>query len=109
MIIKLYLFYILLFQWEIQQIYGDTTFGCTINNNHYLSISSNKTSLRLSCIDKGYILVRNLIFGVHKSSNLSCSYQPGDCTTRTKSIGRECNGLTYCDLGLYSQYLHTCK
>ncbi|CAF3482169.1 unnamed protein product, partial [Rotaria sp. Silwood2] len=39
----------------------------------------------------------------------SCTYQPGDCTTRTTYIGMECNGLTTCDLDLNPQYLHICN
>ncbi|CAF1039253.1 unnamed protein product [Rotaria sordida] len=104
--------FLLLFQWQIKQIYGETISGCTINNNNR-RINNDKTSVTLSCANNGYILVRNLTFGVHKTSSLAikptCSYQPGDCTTRTTYIGMECNGLTTCDLDLNPQYLHICK
>lgn len=106
----LHLFLLLLFQWHIKQISGETVSGCTINNNNR-RINNDKTSVTLSCPNNGYILVRNLTFGVHKTSSLpsTCTYQPGDCTTRTTYIGMECNGLTTCDLDLNPQYLHICK
>jgi hypothetical protein len=109
MIVRLYFFYILLFQWKIKQIHSETVHGCTINNNNQQSISTNKTSITLSCTNNGYILVQNLTFGVHKTLNPTCSYQSGDCTTRTTYIGMECNGLTNCNLDLNPQYLHICK
>jgi hypothetical protein len=109
MIVRLYFFYIWLFQWKIKQTHSETAYGCTINNNNRQSISSNKTSVTLSCINNGYILVQNLTFGVHKTSNRTCSYQPGDCTTRTTHIGMECSGLTNCNLDLDPPYLHKCK
>ncbi|CAF3782709.1 unnamed protein product [Rotaria sp. Silwood1] len=103
---------LLLFQWQIKQISGETISGCTINNNNR-RINNDKTSVTLSCPNNGYILVRNLTFGVHKTSSLAikstCSYQPGDCTTRTTYIGMECNGLTTCHLDLNPQYLHICS
>jgi hypothetical protein len=101
---------LLLFQWQIRQISGETVSGCTINNNNR-RINNDKTSVTLSCANNGYILVRNLTFGVHKTIPLTstCTYQPGDCTTRTTYIGMECNGLTTCDLDLNPQYLHICK
>ncbi|CAF3325689.1 unnamed protein product [Rotaria sp. Silwood2] len=104
--------FLLLFQWQIKEISGETISGCTINNNNR-RINNDKTSVTLSCANNGYILVRNLTFGVHKTSSLAikstCSYQPGDCTTRTTYIGMECNGLTTCDLDLNPQYLHICS
>jgi hypothetical protein len=109
MFIRLYFFYILLFQWNIKQIHSEIVHGCTINNNNRRTILSNKTSVTLSCVNNGYILVQNLTFGVHKTSNPTCSYQPGDCTTRTTYIGMECNGLKNCNLDLNPQYLHICK
>jgi hypothetical protein len=109
MIQRLFIFYILLFHWKIKQIHSETVYGCTINNNNRRTISSNKTSVTLSCANNEYILVQNLTFGVHKTSISTCSYQPGDCTTRTTYIGMECNGLTNCNLDLNPQYLHICK
>jgi hypothetical protein len=104
--------FLLLFQWHIKQISGETVSGCTLNNNNNRRLNYDKTSVTLSCANNGYILVKNLTFGVHKSSLLTtaptCSYQPGDCTTRTTYIGLECNGLTTCDLDLNPQYLHIC-
>ncbi|CAF1990778.1 unnamed protein product [Rotaria magnacalcarata] len=104
--------FLLLFQLQIKQISTETISGCTINNNNR-RITNGKTSVTLSCPNNGYILVKNLTFGVHKTSLLSitptCSYQPGDCTTRTTYIGMECNGLTTCDLDLNPQYLHICS
>jgi hypothetical protein len=105
--------FLLLFQLQIQEIAGETVSGCTINNNNNRRINNEKTSVTLSCADNGYILVRNLTFGVHKNllstTTPTCSYQPGDCTTRTTYIGMECNGLTTCDLDLNPQYLHICE
>lgn len=109
MIVRLNFVFILLLQWYIQQIYCETVHGCTINNHNRQIISSNQTSVTLSCINHGYILVQNLTFGVHKTLNPTCSYQTGDCTTRTTYIGMECNGLQNCNLDLNSQYLHICK
>jgi len=109
MIVRLFFLYIFVFQWNIKQIHSETVNGCTINNNNRQSISSNKTSVTLSCANNGYILVRNLTFGVHKTSTSTCSYQSGDCTARTTYIGMECNGLTNCNLDLNPQYLHICK
>jgi hypothetical protein len=114
MILHLFLLniFLLLFQSHIKQISGETISGCTINNNNNRRINNDKTSVTLSCANNGYILVRNLTFGVHKnllSTTPTCSYQPGDCTTRTTYIGMECNGLTTCDLDLNPQYLHICK
>ena len=104
--------FLLLFEWQIMQISGETVSGCTINNNDR-RINNDETSVTLSCPNNGYILVRNLTFGVHKTSSLittaTCSYQAGDCTTRTTYIGMECNGLATCDLDLNPQYLHICK
>lgn len=118
----LHLFFLFLFQFRIEHISAETVSGCTINNNHNHHSNNNnnnnrritqeKTSVTLSCANNGYILVRNLTFGVHKnslSSTPTCSYQPGDCTTRTTYIGMECNGLTTCDLDLNPQYLHICS
>ena len=102
---NLYMIY-LLCQWQILRISTESVHGCTINNQQR---SSNKTSVTLSCTNDGYILVQNLTFGVHKNSNLTCFYQAGDCTTRTTSIGLECNGLRTCQLDLNPQYLHICK
>jgi hypothetical protein len=109
MFVRLFFLYIFLFQWNIKQIHSETVNGCTINNNNRQSILSNKTSVTLSCANNGYILVRNLTFGVHKTSTSTCSYQSGDCTARTTYIGMECNGLTNCNLDLNPQYLHICK
>ena len=109
MIVRLFFLYIFLFQWQIKQIQCETVNGCTINNNNRRSISSNKTSVTLSCANNEYILVRNLTFGVHKTLSSTCTYQLGDCTTRTTYIGMECNGLTKCNLDLNPQYLHICK
>ena len=101
-------------QWQIKQLSAETVSGCTINNNNRRN-NNDKTSVTLTCPNNGYILVRNLTFGVHKTSSLApatssfCTYQPGDCTTRTTYIGMECNGLTTCDLDLNPQYLHICK
>jgi hypothetical protein len=109
----LHIFLLFVFQRPIEQIYGETVSGCTINNNNR-RINNDKTSVTLSCANNGYILVRNLTFGVHKTSSLTstttatCSYQSGDCTTRTTYIGMECNGLTTCDIDLNPQYLHIC-
>lgn len=106
------IFFLSLFQFHISQISGETVSGCTINNNNNRRITNEKTSVTLSCANNGYILVRNLTFGVHKnalSTTATCSYQPGDCTTRTTYIGMECNGLTTCNLDLNPQYLHICK
>ncbi|CAF4914811.1 unnamed protein product [Rotaria socialis] len=104
--------FLLLFQLQLKQISTETISGCTINNNNR-RIANGKTSVTLSCPNNGYILVKNLTFGVHKTSLLpitpTCSYQSGDCTTRTTYIGMECNGLTTCDLDLNPQYLHICK
>jgi hypothetical protein len=104
MFVRLYIFVILLFQWKIPRIHCETVHGCTNNNQR-----SNKTSVTLSCANNGYILVQNLTFGVHKTSNPTCSYQSGDCTTRTTYIGMECNGLQNCNMDLNPQYLHICK
>lgn len=107
-----HLFFLFAFQFGIEYISGETVSGCTINNNNNRRITHEKTSVTLSCANNGYILVRNLTFGVHKnslSSTPTCSYQPGDCTTRTTYIGMECNGLTTCDLDLNPQYLHICS
>ena len=106
--------FLLLFQWQTKQISAETVSGCTINNNNNRRINTDKTSVTLSCANNGYILVRNLTFGVHKTPSVTtapsaCSYQLGDCTTRTTYIGMECNGLTTCDLDLNPQYLHICK
>ncbi|CAF1537080.1 unnamed protein product [Rotaria sp. Silwood1] len=114
MIVKLFFFYIFLFQLKIKQINCEIVHGCTINNNNNNPnnrqlISSNKTSITLSCPNNGYILVKNLTFGVHKTLSQTCSYQPGDCTTRTTYIGMECNGLQYCNIDLNPQYLHICS
>ncbi|CAF2639520.1 unnamed protein product [Rotaria sp. Silwood2] len=113
MIVRLFFFYIFLFQLQIKQINCEIVNGCTINNNNNnnnrRSVSSNKTSITLSCSNNGYILVRNLTFGVHKTASQTCSYQPGDCTTRTTYIGMECNGLRNCNLDLNPQYLHICS
>ena len=108
------LFFLFVFQFHLEHISGETVSGCTINNNNNNNrrITHGKTSVTLSCANNGYILVRNLTFGVHKnslSSTPTCSYQPGDCTTRTTYIGMECNGLTTCDLDLNPQYLHICS
>ncbi|CAF0731807.1 unnamed protein product [Adineta steineri] len=108
--------FLIIFQWQIKQISTETVSGCTINNNNR-RINNDKTSVTLSCANNGYILVKNLTFGVHKTSSFStattatssCTYQPGDCTTRTTYIGMECNGLTTCDLDLNPQYLHICS
>jgi hypothetical protein len=112
MILHLFFLFLLL-QFRIERISGETVTGCTINNNNNRRINhQEKTSVTLSCANNGYILVRNLTFGVHKTSlaiTSTCSYQPGDCTTRTTYIGMECNGLTTCDLDLNPQYLHICK
>jgi hypothetical protein len=111
MIVRFYFFYVfLLFQWKIKQIHSEKVYGCTINNNNNSqSISSDKKYITLSCTNNRYILVQNLIFGVHKTPNSSCSYQPGDCTTSTNNIGLGCNGLTNCNLDLNPQFLHSCK
>ncbi|CAF1014361.1 unnamed protein product [Adineta steineri] len=109
MIVRLFFFYIFFIQYQIEQIHCETVNGCTINNNNRRSISSNKTSVTLSCENNGYILVRNLTFGVHKTLSSTCSYQSGDCTTHTTYIGMECNGLTKCNLDLNPQYLHICS
>ncbi|CAF3826501.1 unnamed protein product [Rotaria sordida] len=106
MIVRLFFFYNFLFQLNIKEINCEIINGCTINNNNRQLISSNKTSITLSCPNNGYILVRNLTFGVHKTLSQTCSYQPGDCTTRTTYIGMECNGLKNCNLDLNPQYLH---
>lgn len=108
-------FIFIIFQYLWKSHYAETVSGCTMNSNqqrrtHY----PEKTSVTLSCANQGFILVRNLTFGVHKSLDITsgtplCSYQPGDCTTRTTFIGMECNGLTSCDLDLNPQYLHICK
>ena len=113
-IMKLHFIFII-FQYLWKTHYAETVSGCTMNSNqqrrtHY----PEKTSVTLSCANQGFILVRNLTFGVHKSLDIAsgapfCSYQPGDCTTRTTFIGMECNGLTSCDLDLNPQYLHICK
>jgi len=110
---NLYIF-LFVFQLQITLISSESVSGCTINNqnnnNNNKQIHIGKTSVTLSCANNGYILVRNLTFGVHKKSlsTPTCSYQPGDCTTRTTYIGMECNGLTTCDLDLNPQYLHIC-
>jgi hypothetical protein len=118
MILRLSILHIVLcvFQSRINEIDSETVSGCTINNNnqHHRQLSNEKTSVTLSCANHGFILVKNLTFGVHKSTALlatspTCSYQPGDCTTRTTFIGMECNGLTSCNLDLNPQYLHICK
>ncbi|UJR09451.1 hypothetical protein I4U23_013690 [Adineta vaga] len=109
MIIRYIFFFIYVFQWHISSISCETVHGCTINNNNRQTISTNKTSVILSCANNEYILVRNLTFGVHKTASSTCSYQPGDCTTRTTYIGMECNGLTKCHLDLNPQYLHICS
>jgi hypothetical protein len=112
MTVHLFFIFLLL---QFQQISSETVSGCTINNNNNNNrriIQSQKPFVTLSCANNGYILVRNLTFGVHKNSLATpstCSYQPGDCTTRTTYIGMECNGLTTCDLDLNPQYLHICK
>lgn len=116
MIRQIFSFHILLFYvlpWHVKHSHGETVSGCTINNNQRRT-NNDKTSVTLSCANNGFILVRNLTFGVHKSSLLTstaptCAYQPGDCTTRTTFIGMECNGLTSCNLDLNPQYLHICK
>ncbi|CAF1612290.1 unnamed protein product, partial [Adineta ricciae] len=101
-------------KWQIKQLSAETVSGCTINNNNRRN-NNDKTSVTLTCPNNGYILVRNLTFGVHKTSSLApatssfCTYQQGDCTTRTTYIGMECNGLTTCNLDLNPQYLHICS
>ncbi|CAF4476632.1 unnamed protein product, partial [Rotaria magnacalcarata] len=107
-VIKLFFFYIFLFQFQIKHIHSETVHGCTLNNNNNNRrlLTTNKTSVTLSCANNGYILVRTLTFGVHKTASSSCSFQPGDCTTRTTYIGMECNGLQKCNLDLNPQYLH---
>ncbi|CAF3944795.1 unnamed protein product, partial [Rotaria magnacalcarata] len=62
--------FLLLFQLQIKQISTETISGCTINNNNR-RIANGKTSVTLSCPNNGYILVKNLTFGVHKTSLLS--------------------------------------
>ena len=104
---------LLLFHSQIQQHRAETVTGCTVhanNNDRVSSLPNNKASVTLACANHGYILVRNLTFGVHKSPSITpaCSFQPDDCTTRTSSIGMECNGLTSCHLDLNPQYLHIC-
>ncbi|UJR36754.1 hypothetical protein I4U23_029469 [Adineta vaga] len=120
MTIRIFLLNTILFisLWQIKQLSAETVSGCTINNNNRRN-NNDKTSVTLTCPNNGYILVRNLTFGVHKTSSLaatptassssSCTYQQGDCTTRTTYIGMECNGLTTCDLDLNPQYLHICS
>ncbi|CAF3487676.1 unnamed protein product [Rotaria socialis] len=110
-VIKLFFFYIFLFQFQIKHIHSETVHGCTLNNNNNNRrlLTTNKTAVTLSCANNGYILVRTLTFGVHKTASSSCSFQPGDCTTRTTYIGMECNGLQKCNLDLNPQYLHICS
>lgn len=96
----------------IKSIQTETVHGCTRHNQNRQTISStsNQTSVLLSCPNHGYILVQNLTFGVHNNtSNGTCTYQTGDCITRTTYIGTECNGLNQCKLDLNPQYLHICK
>ena len=97
----------------IEQIQAETVNGCTVTNHNRAYLPTNRTFVTLTCFNGGFILVKNLTFGVHQSSTTTttrtCSYQPGDCLTRTTYIGMECNGLTSCRLDLNPQYLHICK